>query len=76
ARDQSAGLEREVLPVQERAAGLAAQAYREGARDLATAQQAQRDLSAVRFEIAAARIAAAQRWVELQVAAGQEPGAR
>jgi outer membrane protein TolC len=76
ARDQSAGLEREVLPVQERAASLAAQAYREGARDLATAQQAERDLAAVRFEIAAARIAAAQRWIEVQAAAGQEPGAR
>ena len=76
ARDQFAGLEREVLPVQERAASLAARAYREGARDLSTAQQAERDLSAVRFEIAVARIAAAQRWVEVQVAAGREPGAR
>ena len=76
ARDQSAGLEREVLPVQERASSLAAQAYREGARDLSTAQQADRDLASVRLEIAAARIAAAQRWIELQVAAGQEPGAR
>jgi outer membrane protein TolC len=74
ARDQLAGLERDVLPVQIRAAQLAAQAYREGARDLATAQQAERDLAAVRFEVSAARIAAAQRWVEVQLASGQEPG--
>lgn len=75
AQDQLAGLERDVLPAQDRAARLAADAYREGARDLATAQQADRDLAAVRLEVALARIAAAERWVDVQVAAGQEPGA-
>ena len=44
----SPALERDVLPAQERAASLAEQAYREGARDLASALQAERDRAAVR----------------------------
>ncbi len=69
-------LERDVLPVQDRATTLAAQAYREGARDLASALQAERDRAAVRTEIADAKIAAATAWIELELAAGGEPGAR
>ena len=68
-------LERDVLPAQERATTLASQAYREGARDLASALQAERDRTAVRTEIADARIAAATAWIELELAAGGDPGA-
>lgn len=69
-------LERDVLPVQDRATTLASQAYREGARDLASALQAERDRTAVRTEIAEAKITAATAWIELTLAAGGDPGAR
>jgi outer membrane protein TolC len=65
-------LEREVVPAQERAAALSAQAYREGARDLASALQAERDLAAVRAEVNAARADAAVTWEDLQLAAGAD----
>jgi len=72
-------LEHEVVPAQERAAALSAQAYREGARDLASALQAERDLAAVRAEVNAARADAAVTWEDLQRAAGIDasyPGPR
>src|SRR5262249_45465714 len=47
ANERLRALERDVVPAQERAAALSAQAYREGARDLASALQAERDLAAV-----------------------------
>ena len=65
-------LEHEVVPAQERAAALSAQAYREGARDLASALQAERDLAAVRAEVNAARADAAVTWEDLQRAAGTD----
>ena len=65
-------LEHEVVPAQERAAALSAQAYREGARDLASALQAERDLAAVRTEVNAARADAAVTWEDLQRAAGTD----
>jgi outer membrane protein TolC len=65
-------LERDVVPAQERAAALSAQAYREGARDLASALQAERDLAAVRAEVNAARADAAVAWEDLQLAAGSD----
>ncbi len=68
-------LERDVLPAQDRAATLASQAYREGARDLASALLAERDRSAVTSEIADAKVNLATAWIELQLAAGGEPGA-
>lgn len=68
-------LERDVLPAQDMATTLASQAYREGARDLASALQAERDRTAVRTEIAEAKITAATAWIELQLAAGGLPGA-
>ena len=52
-------LEHEVVPAQERAAALSAQAYREGARDLASA-------------LNAARADAAVAWEYLQLAAGTD----
>jgi cobalt-zinc-cadmium efflux system outer membrane protein len=76
ATEQLAGLEKEVVPAQERAAALSAQAYREGARDLASALQADRDLAAVRAEVNAARADAATAWAELQLASGEELRAR
>jgi outer membrane protein TolC len=72
--DTLASLERDILPAQERAATLSAEAYQEGARDLATALQASRDLAAVRAEVASARADAASAWVELQNAAGEDFG--
>jgi outer membrane protein TolC len=75
ATERLTGLERDVLPAQDRAATLASQAYREGARDLASALQAERDRTAVRSEIANARIDAATAWIELQLAAGGDAGA-
>ena len=68
--DTLGALERDVVPAQERAAALTAQAYREGARDLASALQTERDLAAVRAEVNAARADAASAWEELQLAAG------
>ena len=76
ATEQLAGLAKEVVPAQERAAALSAQAYREGARDLASALQADRDLTAVRAEVNAARADAAMAWAELQLAAGEDLHAR
>ncbi|MEO7091907.1 MAG: TolC family protein [Polyangiales bacterium] len=70
ATERSTVLERDVLPAQEKATTLAAQAYREGARDLASALQAERDRAAVRTEIAEAKITAATAWIELELAAG------
>ena len=75
AAERSTTLERDVLPIQDKAATLAQQAYREGARDLASALLAERDRAAVRSEIAGARIDAATAWIELQLAAGEDPGA-
>lgn len=76
AAERLASLERDVLPAQERSTQLAQQAYREGARDLATALQASRDLSALRAEAAGARIAASSAWVELMLASGRGLDAR
>ena len=76
ATDRLAGLERDVVPAQEKATQLTEQAYREGARDLATALQAARDLAAVRAEVANARIDAATAWIELELAEGKDAGAR
>jgi outer membrane protein TolC len=67
-------IEHDVLPAQERAAALASTAYREGARDLAFALQAERDLAAVRAERIAALADAATAYAELQIAAGDEVG--
>jgi cobalt-zinc-cadmium efflux system outer membrane protein len=67
-------IERDVLPAQERAAALASTAYREGARDLAFALQAERDLAAVRAERIAALADAAAAYSALQLAAGDEVG--
>ncbi len=67
-------LERDVVPAQERAAALSAQAYREGARDLSSALVAERDLAAVRAEVNAARADAAAAFADLQLAAGVEVG--
>lgn len=69
-------LEQDILPAQERASTLAAQAYQEGARDLATALQASRDLAAVRAEVAAARTEAANAWLDVQNATGADLGRR
>jgi len=74
ASETVAALERDVLPAQERAAALATQAYREGARDLSTALQADRDLAGLRADLATARGELATAAIELQVAAGEEPG--
>jgi outer membrane protein TolC len=67
-------LEHDVVPAQERAATLSAQAYREGARDLASALQAERDLAAVRVEVNAARADAAAAYAALQLAVGEDVG--
>jgi len=75
ARERMTGLETEVVPAQQKAARLAAQAFREGARDLATALQAARDQAAVDAELANARIDTAQAWIELAIAAGKDDGA-
>jgi outer membrane protein TolC len=72
ASERLAALERDVVPAQERAAALSAQAFREGARDLSYALQAQRDLAAVREEVNTARADAAQAFADLQLAAGLE----
>lgn len=72
--DTLGALERDVVPAQERAAALTAQAYREGARDLASALQAERDLAAVRAEVNTARADAAAAWEDLQLAAGRDAG--
>lgn len=65
-------LSREILPAQERASMLSAQAYREGARDLVTALQASRDLAVVRAEVAAARTEAAAAWLDVQNTSGAD----
>jgi cobalt-zinc-cadmium efflux system outer membrane protein len=70
AEDKLQALERDVVPAQERAAALSATAYREGARDLAFALQAERDLAAVRAERNAARADAAAAYADLQMAVG------
>ena len=75
ATERLQALEHDIVPAQERAAALSAQAYREGARDLAFALQAARDLAAVRAEVNTARADAAIAFADLQLAAGEEPGA-
>jgi len=72
ASERLTALEREVLPAHDRAAALSMQAYREGARDLASALDAERDLTAVRAEINDARAAAALAFAELAQAAGED----
>jgi cobalt-zinc-cadmium efflux system outer membrane protein len=74
ASEQVEAIDRDVLPAQERAAALSAQAYREGARDLATALVAERDLAAVRAELNHDRADAATAFAELQLAVGGEVG--
>lgn len=74
ASETVAALDRDVVPAQDRAAALSAQAYREGARDLASALQAEHDLAAVRAELAAARADLATAWMNLQDASGTELG--
>jgi cobalt-zinc-cadmium efflux system outer membrane protein len=69
-------LEKTVLPAQERATQLAHQAYREGARDLSTALQADRDLASTRADLSAARGELAAAWIELELAAGEDVHAR
>lgn len=73
AADKLQALERDVVPAQERAAALSATAYREGARDLGFALQAERDLAAVRAERNAARADAAVAYANLQLAVGDAP---
>ena len=73
AQDKLVALERDVVPAQERAAALSATAYREGARDLAFALQAERDLASVRAERNAARADAAAAYADLQMAVGDAP---
>ena len=72
ASERATALERDVVPAQTKASALAAQAFREGARDLATALQAARDLAAVETEVASARIDAAAAWVDVELAAGDQ----
>jgi cobalt-zinc-cadmium efflux system outer membrane protein len=74
ASERLRALEHDVVPAQERAAALSAQAYREGARDLASALQAARDLAAVRAEINSGRADAAAAFADLQLAVGDEVG--
>ncbi|MDB4960803.1 MAG: transporter [Myxococcales bacterium] len=74
AAETLAALENDVIPAQERAAALSRQAYREGARDLVSALQADRDLSAVRAEVITARADVATAWAALQDAAGDDLG--
>jgi outer membrane protein TolC len=70
ASERLRALETAVVPAQERAAALSAQAYREGARDVTSALTAARDLSAVRAEVNAARADAATAWEDLRLASG------
>jgi cobalt-zinc-cadmium efflux system outer membrane protein len=74
ASERLRSLERDVVPAQERAAALSAQAYREGARDLAYALQAERDLASLRAEVNGARADAAEAYADLQLAVGDEVG--
>ncbi|HTL33230.1 MAG TPA: TolC family protein, partial [Kofleriaceae bacterium] len=74
ATERLQAIERDVMPAQERAAALAATAYREGARDLAFALQAERDLAGVRAEHISALADAAAAYVALQIASGDEVG--
>jgi outer membrane protein TolC len=74
ATERVTAMENSVLPAQERGAAMSVQAFREGARDLSFALQAQRDLAVVRAELAAARADAAVALVDLQAAAGTEVG--
>ncbi|HEX3759386.1 MAG TPA: TolC family protein [Kofleriaceae bacterium] len=72
ATERFTALERDVLPASDRAAALSMQAYREGARDLASALVAERDLAAVRAEVNDARATAALAFAELAQAAGED----
>ncbi|HEX4422996.1 MAG TPA: TolC family protein [Kofleriaceae bacterium] len=76
AAEQLAATERDVMPATEQAAALSMQAYREGARDLASALVAARDLASARAELDAVRAAAALAFAELAVASGQDGDAR
>lgn len=75
ARERFTALDHDVLPAQSRAAEMSAQAYREGARDLAFALQAQRDLASVQADLNNARADAAVAYADLQIAIGEAPGA-
>jgi len=72
ATERLTALERDVLPASDRAAALSLQAYREGARDLASALVVERDLAAVRAEVNDARATAALAYAELAQAAGED----
>jgi outer membrane protein TolC len=72
ATERLAGLERDVIPALDKAAGLSMQAYREGARDLSSALVAARDLAAVRAEVNDARATAAIAFADLTQAAGED----
>lgn len=74
ATERLQAIERDVLPAEEKAAAMAATAYREGARDLAFALQAERELAGVRAERTSALADAAAAYVALQIAAGDEVG--
>lgn len=70
--DTLAALEKDIVPAHERAAQMSAQAYRDGARDLASALQSTRELAAVRAEVIAARADVATAWADLQISAGDD----
>lgn len=72
ATERLAALERDVVPALDQAAVLSMQAYREGARDLASALVAERDLAAVRAEVNDARATAALAFADLSLAAGED----
>jgi cobalt-zinc-cadmium efflux system outer membrane protein len=72
ASERLAALEKDVIPAAEKAAALSMQAYREGARDLASAMVAERDLASARAELNDARAQAALAYANLVVAAGDD----
>lgn len=75
ASETLAALEKTILPAQEKASSLAMQAFREGARDVSSALQADRDLAAVRAELVAARADTGLAWIDLRAASGDPLGA-
>jgi len=75
ARERLVALDHDVVPAQVRASTMSSQAYREGARDLAFALQAERDLTSVQADLNTARADAAVAYADLQVAIGEPPGA-
>lgn len=76
ASERLAAMERDVIPAQEKAATLSMQAYREGARDLASAVLAERDLASARAELNDARAQAALAYADLAVAIGEDVHAK